>query len=80
MNESLHARDKNKKPCIATKNGRFLGRLAHKADTHEYDFAVLRRYLRIAHSALIVDMRHIEFHFYFSFAILFWVSPLLARI
>ena len=79
MNESLHARGQKRNRALQPKRA-LLGRFAHKADAHEYDFAVLRRYLRIAHSALLIDMCHIEFHFYFSFAIFFWVSPLLARI
>lgn len=41
------------------------GRFAHKAYAYEHDFAVFSCDLRIVDSRLIVDMRHIKFHFLF---------------
>lgn len=52
------------------------GRFAHHTDAYEYDFSVLRCDLRIIDSCFVVDMRHIDFHF-FLLCDLFGVSPCL---
>ena len=55
------------KPLCRRANARLKtsGRFAHKAYAHEHDFAVFGCDLRIVDSRLIVDMRHIKFHFLF---------------
>lgn len=62
-------------PRIQRKN--VLGCLSHETYTYKHDFAVLCCDLRIIYSALVVNMRHIEFHFLSPVCKFFRVTPCL---
>ena len=55
------------------------GRFAYKAYAHKHDFAVFGCDLRIVDSRLVVDMRHIKFHFSSPCQALYFVFSLACK-